>query len=357
MRVPVDASHHPDHHRDDGAPADGDPEGPWTRRRALLVAAVVLGASAGVAIGAGGGLVLPPVEDQGAVRAVRIAGVAAVVVGLVGLVVQRKRIGTTRGRGPDPTAVAMASAGTLMGLVLLLALMMPRTGGEVRGGPPSPSESATIDPDAPRTGPPPPPSSTAPVTEGFAEGEDLDEPEWRVVQSPEAGPQQDGADALDRGWLRQVGMLLLALLFAAVVIAVVVAVRRRSHDRPNGSPLEPPVEAAEAEAGLMTSLGELTGQGDPRLQITAAYARLLNALAEAGAAREPHEAPYEHLHRALEPLGVEPGPMHRLTELYVLAQFGNRTVDEGHRVRAVQALEKSLAALREPPRESVRVGA
>lgn len=349
----MDASHP----RDDGASADGDPEGTWTRRRALLVAVAVLGASAAVAIGAAGaGLVLPPIQDEGAVRWVRIAGMAAVVVGLVGLVVQRRRIETDGDGGPDPTAAAMASAGTLLGLVLLLALLMPRTGGEVQGGAPPPTESATINPDAPRTGPPPPPSSTAPITEGSAEGEDPDEPEWRVAQSPEAEPRQGRDAGLDRALLRRVGMTLLALLLAAVVIAAIVSVRRRGRDRLKEPPPEPPVDREEAEASLVASLGELAGQGDPRHQITAAYGRLLAALAEAGAAREPHEAPYEHLRRTLGPLGVEPGPMHRLTELYVLAQFGHGAVDEGHRARAVEALEGSLAALQGPLRESVPLG-
>ncbi|MEJ2677936.1 MAG: DUF4129 domain-containing protein, partial [Gemmatimonadota bacterium] len=55
--------------------------------------------------------------------------------------------------------------------------------------------------------------------------------------------------------------------------------------------------------------------------------------------------PYEHLDRALGPLHVEPGPMHRLAELYVIAQFSEHPVTEAHRATAAEALEASLNGL------------
>lgn len=313
----------------------------------VLVALVVVGASAVVALGSTGArLILPPVQDEGWARVVRVAGVAAAIVGLVGLVVQRRRIGPAGRHGPDPTAAALLSAGALMGLVLLSALLMPRTDRQAEGGAVPPSQSRTINPDAPRTDPPPPPSSTAPVTEGFADGDAVEEPEWRVAQPEELEPQRGREGAVDRTPLRRVGYALLAVLLAAVVAGGILALRRRWAAPAVELPLEPPVDATEAEAGLEASLGEVTGEGDPRREITAAYGRLLVALADAGAGREPHEAPYEHLRRALEPLGVEPGAMHRLTQLYVLAQFGDRPVHEEHRADARDALERSLEALR-----------
>lgn len=48
---------------------------------------------------------------------------------------------------------------------------------------------------------------------------------------------------------------------------------------------------------------------------------------------------------ALEPLGVDPEAMHRLTQLYVLAQFGDPPLHEEHGADAVDALERSLEAL------------
>jgi hypothetical protein len=38
--------------------------------------------------------------------------------------------------------------------------------------------------------------------------------------------------------------------------------------------------------------------------------------------------------------------MHRLTEIYVIAEFSTRSVDEGQRTAAADALESSLDGLR-----------
>jgi hypothetical protein len=110
---------------------------------------------------------------------------------------------------------------------------------------------------------------------------------------------------------------------------------------------DPPIAAADAEAGLEASLDELSDYGgSARERITVAYRRLLAALAAAGAPRLPHEAPYEHLHRALGPLEVSPGPMHRLAELYVLAHFSEHPITEQHRAEAAAVLEHALTSLR-----------
>jgi hypothetical protein len=72
------------------------------------------------------------------------------------------------------------------------------------------------------------------------------------------------------------------------------------------------------------------------------------------------EAPYEHLHRVLAPLGIRPGPLHRLAGLYVMAQFSERPVTEEHRAAAALSLEVSLEGLRElhdTGEEAVTLGA
>jgi hypothetical protein len=113
-----------------------------------------------------------------------------------------------------------------------------------------------------------------------------------------------------------------------------------------------------AEAGLAASLEAAADAGDPRASIIAAYSRLLEALTEAGAPRHPHEAPHEHLHRVLGPLGAHPEPVHRLAELFVVARFTDRAIAEEHRAAAIDALETSLAELRAAaaPREPATAG-
>ena len=153
------------------------------------------------------------------------------------------------------------------------------------------------------------------------------------------------------------GGLLMAYDILLVVIVVIglwalglILMRRLMRRRKQGPIPDIPLASEDAQASLEASLGEVIGDSrDPRQAITNAYRRLLIALAAAGAIREPHEAPHEHLHRALGPLGVRPQPLHRLTGLYVLAQFGGCPVTEQHRSVAVDALEVSLADLGAAP--------
>ena len=52
-----------------------------------------------------------------------------------------------------------------------------------------------------------------------------------------------------------------------------------------------------------------------------------------------------------------PQPLHRLTELYVLAQFSGRPITEQHRAAAEDALKVSLADLRTAHRSGGSHGA
>lgn len=167
------------------------------------------------------------------------------------------------------------------------------------------------------------------------------------IELPEPGLPDPG----DLSW----GSGLLAGLLAAVVLAVAAAYalqlltrpKAREKDGADGGAAEgAPLAAEEAEAGLVASLDEAQESGDPRQRIMAAYLRLLEALAAAGAPRRLEEAPHEHLSRVLGPLGVRPEPVHELAELFVLARFGNAPVTDEHRHASVTALETSLADLR-----------
>lgn len=149
--------------------------------------------------------------------------------------------------------------------------------------------------------------------------------------------------------------LLYALLVGAGVLAIMLLLRaqgqfewpwKRKKQAEEVTPDAPPVDAADAEAGLEASLAIAQDTGDPRQQITAAYHRLLLALAQTGGARQPQEAPHEHLNRVLGPLGVRPEPVHQLAELYVMAQFSERPITDQHQAAAVTALEQTLTDLR-----------
>jgi hypothetical protein len=136
----------------------------------------------------------------------------------------------------------------------------------------------------------------------------------------------------------------LLLIVAAVGFFLLLHRRKRGQ-----CVIEPEslIDEEDAEAALLASLAEvLRDGGDPRKQVTAAYHRLLTALAEVGAPRQVQEAPHEHLYRTLGSLGVRPEPLHRLTGLYVIAQFSERPLSDRHRIAAVEALEVSLASLR-----------
>ena len=315
---------------------------------ALLIAVVACGL---VALSARGvGLLHPPAElTEGWVMAVRALGLAAVVAGLAGLPLRRPEHSPRGSRGPDPAAAAGGAAAGLMVALTLLALFAPRLPVDSPGsaGTGLGEEGTQVNPEA---GGPPPSSGTSSVTQGFRMEDDLPQP---VLPSSEAaqagGPEPGAAGGIDLGPLRRIarGILLLMLLALVAWGTLAWRIRRRVPflaPVPDDDSLSP----EEVALGLEASLAEVTARGSaPRHQITSAYHRLLEALVEAGATREPQEAPHEHLHRVLGPLGIHPEPMHRLTALYVVAQFGEQPVTEVHRAAAAEALEVSLAALRE----------
>ena len=309
----------------------------------LVVGAVVTVATNGLQ------LLLPASDlDDGGAWGVQVAGVATAVAGLAWLLVHRKRIRTDGGRGTDPTGVALRTAATIMGLLTLIALLNPPprsgddTSGEaafgLSGAAPTGGDGRARDLSPPRL-----PGSDPNVIGRRRLGESASEP---VAPPVDNRLLQVASEVLAR--------VLLVVMALIGLGALALRRRRRREKLPEDIPLTP----ADAEAGLEASLGEVTGASlDPRRQITDAYHRLLTALAAAGALRQPQEAPHEHLYRVLGPLGVRPEPLHRLTELYVLAQFSGRPITEQHRAAAEDALEVSLADLRTAHRSAGSHGA
>jgi len=305
---------------------------------------LVVGVSVVVAIAANGLTLLSPRADPsgGWAWAIRLAGAGVAVVGLMGLLAYRRRLRTGGARGRDPMMGGLRAAGTIMGLLTLVALLNP---------PASPDRARSSGSGLGLDGLPP-------FGEGGSSGEAISsrsrggDSQMRGRRLPDelegltvtAGEEDAQASAVAR-WT----MNLLPWVLLLMAIALLNRAARRRLDRARAAPMADAVLAEDdAEAGLEASLADVVEySSDPRGQITKAYHRLLSALAAAGAPREPQEAPHEHLHRALGPLGVHAAPLHRLTGLYVLAQFSERPLRDEHRAAAVDALEGSLAGLRE----------
>jgi hypothetical protein len=104
--------------------------------------------------------------------------------------------------------------------------------------------------------------------------------------------------------------------------------------------------AASAVESLVASADDLATTAEPRAAVIAAYARLLDGLGRAGAARRPAEAPFEHVARALRLLGVRPAPLERLAALFAEARFSTHSITEDHRQEAADCLHAALDDLR-----------
>lgn len=317
-----------------------------------VAAAVVLAACAVVGTATPGlRLLVPTLSSGGSTWAVRASGIVLAAAALAWLAHRS-------GRGParrDPrghtlpgrtTGEAFRRAATIMGLLTLAALFAR---------------------------PPAAPAADGPEpAQGLLEADSLGLGEAPAVTArrarspggftPVRGPRRGGGTGTvgrpfvpggaapappPEGLLRRIGPFLPPLLFLALAVLAYRVLTQRPGAAGEPAPPRFVLEPADASAGLAASLAEVAGPGPrPRDQITAAYRRILAALAEAGAPRAPHEGPHEHLRRALLPLGVHPAPRHRLTGLYVQVHFSERPVTDAHRAAAAEALAASLAGLR-----------
>jgi cell division protein FtsL len=123
-----------------------------------------------------------------------------------------------------------------------------------------------------------------------------------------------------------------ALLAVVAITAVVVSHRRRlaGTEASEGA-------LAELRQALDDAIEDLRREPDPRLAVVAAYARMEQALSVYGLPRHPAEAPYEYLGRVAKELEAEES-VADLTELFELAKFSERAVDEAMRGQAIAAL-------------------
>jgi hypothetical protein len=100
-------------------------------------------------------------------------------------------------------------------------------------------------------------------------------------------------------------------------------------------------------------------RNDPRIVVLRAYARLTRILGRSGRPRRVSQTPLEYV-RALETGGIRRSkpaapltaevlaPIHSLTEMFVLARYGQGPVDEATARRALERLAQARAALRRP---------
>ncbi|MFT3855368.1 MAG: DUF4129 domain-containing protein [Ilumatobacteraceae bacterium] len=107
------------------------------------------------------------------------------------------------------------------------------------------------------------------------------------------------------------------------------------------------LDVAAAADSFEDSAASIGDGVDPRAAIIAAYARLLDGLATAGCARQPFEAPEEHLHRSLHALGVAPAHMTVIVDRFLVARFSTHplTAADADTVRA--ALRDAARQLRD----------
>ena len=136
-------------------------------------------------------------------------------------------------------------------------------------------------------------------------------------------------------------VVVLALVGGTVL--VMLASRRTALPRPWQQRREQAVSLA-----LDESLDDLRNDPDVRRAIVAAYARMERALAGSGLARDPAEAPFEYVERALTSLDASADSAEKLTALFEWAKFSHHEPGPAMRDEAIDALVAVRDELRRP---------
>ena len=320
----------------------GQRPAPWA------IGVLVVAISGVVALASSGsGLIQPPAgEDTRWLPLVRLAGLLALAGGIAGLVLYRRRLPPVSTRQADPTAAALSAAAVIMAALALTALLVqpaaedPRLDFTARQMERNEElEDAMLEEEGGGVRRPRRPSRPMlPITNPGSGGS-------RGGTMPPIFVPETLLPDMDSSAASRMALKVLALLLLTAAYVAYRLFGRGGGQVTDGEP--PVVPLPAAVAAMEASLLDISYDGtDPRRRIVTAYHRLVTAIADAGAPRQPQEAPHEFLHRALSPLGVEAEPMHRLAELYVLAQFSTRPVTESHATSAAEALEASLRSLR-----------
>ncbi len=187
----------------------------------------------------------------------------------------------------------------------------------------------------------------------------------RTSQTPSDQPTglaeellKDVEPAADLSWLGDLiaWAVLLALAIGAylLVAALVRAAIRDGWFRPQrrttvAFDVLPEERAAQALAADAAARMEAVEQGEVRNGIVRCWARLEDAVAEAGLPRARHETSAEFTVRVLHALDLDPHAIGELARLYREARFSEHELGEDSRARAREsllALERDLDVVR-----------
>ena len=140
-----------------------------------------------------------------------------------------------------------------------------------------------------------------------------------------------------RGWTWWPA-ILVAVTIGVAVLAFVLTNRRRS------GPAETRERARMAEI-VRHSIDEIQRDPDPRHAVISAYVRMEEELGDEGWPRRPSLAPFEYIEAALGNLAIPREPTRSLTELFEIARFSRRPIDDSMKERAIIALVDISTAL------------
>jgi hypothetical protein len=111
----------------------------------------------------------------------------------------------------------------------------------------------------------------------------------------------------------------------------------------------------EVSHAIDESIDDLRSDPDLRRAIVAAYARMERALGRAGTPRDPAEAPFEYIERALVGLDTSRESARRLTALFEWAKFSQHEPEPQMRTDAIDALLDVRYELSQPSAEPAPV--
>jgi hypothetical protein len=143
----------------------------------------------------------------------------------------------------------------------------------------------------------------------------------------------------DAGYEPEFAVWPVVAVTALVVVAVAAWWLSARGRRSTRQPL--PVTPSEALADVLAAtLDDLRAEGDPRMAVIGAYARMERSLAAVGLPRSPAEAPEEYLLRVLAHVDVSERSAGRLTGLYAWARFSGHDVRPEMKDEAIETLER-----------------